>query len=162
MAVDPGLPIGADVIGLSSSVPPACDPIEFRQLVGQGRSSISTEPPYHWLGSSSCNESECPQALRYGAFLEEAFGFDAPFYGICHGEAEKVGLQHRLVLQLAWPALEGGCIVPHEIADRSVEPAFVALHIPTWTAENDLFDSNPGQSKQWKVGDCICYGTVSS
>jgi hypothetical protein len=57
MTVEPGLPIGADVIGLSSDVPAARDPIEFWQLVSQGRSSISTEPPYHRLGSSSCNES---------------------------------------------------------------------------------------------------------
>ncbi|ORA10294.1 hypothetical protein BST12_26805, partial [Mycobacterium angelicum] len=58
--------------------------------------------------------------MSYGAYLEDALGFDAPFFGISDGEAENMDPQQRLALELAWAALEDAGIVPQEIAGKSV------------------------------------------
>ncbi|SCL17175.1 Acyl transferase domain-containing protein [Micromonospora pallida] len=51
-----------------------------------------------------------------GGFLADAAGFDAEFFGIGPREALAMDPQHRLLLELAWSAVEDSGIAPHSLA----------------------------------------------
>ncbi|PYC66969.1 3-ketoacyl-ACP reductase, partial [Micromonospora arborensis] len=50
--------------------------------------------------------------VRHGAFLDDAAGFDADFFGIGPREASAMDPQQRIVLETAWEALERAGIDP--------------------------------------------------
>ncbi|MFD7061164.1 beta-ketoacyl synthase N-terminal-like domain-containing protein [Streptomyces sp. NPDC059906] len=54
--------------------------------------------------------------VRAGGFLQGAADFDAGFFGIGRGEALTMDPQQRLVLEVAWEALENAGIDPHSLA----------------------------------------------
>ncbi|WP_439941231.1 type I polyketide synthase [Streptomyces sp. BBFR115] len=59
-----------------------------------------------------------PAALEHahaGAFLDDAGGFDAAFFGIGPKEALAMDPQHRQLLELAWEALERAGLLPDEL-----------------------------------------------
>ena len=53
---------------------------------------------------------------RCGAFLREAAGFDADFFGISSREALAIDPQQRLLLEVCWEALETAGIDPVGLA----------------------------------------------
>ncbi|MEU4770298.1 type I polyketide synthase [Actinosynnema sp. NPDC023794] len=57
---------------------------------------------------------------RRGAYLDDVEGFDAAFFGISPREAESMDPQHRLLLEVAWEALEDACTPPSRLAGRNV------------------------------------------
>ncbi len=108
------------IVGLSCRVSGASNPSEFWQLISQRRSNVSNDPHYRQLVPIDFSQSDFSEALRYGAYLEDALGFDAPFFRISDAEAENMDPQQRLALELTWDALEDAGIVPQEIAGTSV------------------------------------------
>ncbi|MEK0771738.1 type I polyketide synthase, partial [Mycobacterium ulcerans] len=56
---------------------------------------------------------------RYGAFLDDAAGFDAGFFGISPREARAMDPQQRLLLEVCWEALETAGIPAHTLAGTS-------------------------------------------
>ena len=53
---------------------------------------------------------------RWGGFLERVDEFDCEFFGISPREAVRVDPQHRLLLEVAWEALEDAGLPPAELA----------------------------------------------
>ncbi|MFE0646713.1 type I polyketide synthase, partial [Streptomyces sp. NPDC058877] len=53
---------------------------------------------------------------RFGGFLDDPFTFDPTFFGIAPSEAAVLDPQHRLLLAVAWEALEDAGIVPSSLA----------------------------------------------
>lgn len=103
------------IVGLGCRFPGGENPEEFWQLLEEGRNAISKVPPDRW----NIDEyySEIPgipgtMTTRFGGFLNEVKEFDPGFFGISPRETVHMDPQQRLVLEVAWEALESACIVP--------------------------------------------------
>ncbi|HEX4954984.1 MAG TPA: SDR family NAD(P)-dependent oxidoreductase [Thermoanaerobaculia bacterium] len=107
------------VIGLACRVPGAASPEELWQLLIGGVDAVSGVPPGRWdLDAYSVVDPETLErkALTRGGFLPDIEGFDAPFFGISPREAVAMDPQHRLVLEVAWEALERSGLAPASLA----------------------------------------------
>ncbi|WP_031183403.1 type I polyketide synthase, partial [Streptomyces seoulensis] len=94
------------VVGMSCRLPHAENPAQLWRLLREGRSAIGA-PPAGRPGLPS----------RPGGYLEDVSGFDAGFFGVSPREAASMDPQQRLMLELAWEALEDARIVPSALAD---------------------------------------------
>ncbi|MBD2136214.1 acyl-CoA dehydrogenase family protein [Anabaena sp. FACHB-1237] len=108
------------IIGIGCRFPGAENPQQFWQLLSNGINAISEVPPERWnVDQFYSPEPGTPGKMssRYGGFLDNVDQFDAGFFGISQEEAERIDPQQRLVLEVAWEALENAGIAPHNITD---------------------------------------------
>ncbi len=112
------LPIA--VVGIGCRFPGAAGPEQFWHLLTTGTYAVGELPPGRW--------DHIPDALATtrGGYLDEVQCFDAPFFGIAPREAVFIDPQHRMMLEVAWEALEHAGIRPDRLAGRSVG-AFVGI-----------------------------------
>ncbi|XVS67795.1 SDR family NAD(P)-dependent oxidoreductase [Actinosynnema sp. CA-299493] len=116
-------PTGADhdcavgVVGLACRLPGASDPRVFWDLLRAGRDAVADVPPGRWPDAEEVL-GRYPAGIRRGGFLDDVAGFDAEFFGISPREAAVVDPQQRLVLELAWEALEDAGTTPEVAAGR--------------------------------------------
>ncbi|QXV57741.1 type I polyketide synthase [Amycolatopsis sp. TNS106] len=89
------------IVGLGCRLPGGADsPERYWRLLEAGRDGIRDVPEERW---------EIPAR---GGFLGDIAGFDAEFFGITPGEAEAMDPQQRMLLEVAWAALEHAGIPP--------------------------------------------------
>ncbi|HYO66176.1 MAG TPA: polyketide synthase, partial [Archangium sp.] len=107
------------IIGLGCRLPGgASTPESFWKLLENGVDAVTRIPPERWSsGSDEEDATEAEQrALRWGAFLKERLDlFDPDFFGISPREAVLLDPQQRLVLEVAWEALERAGIAPEQL-----------------------------------------------
>ncbi|WP_432079871.1 type I polyketide synthase, partial [Streptomyces sp. YPW6] len=93
------------IVGMSCRLPHAENPAQLWQLLRDGRDAIGAPPATR------------PELQpRPGGYLEDVSGFDAGFFGISPREASSMDPQQRLMLELAWEALEDARILPADLA----------------------------------------------
>jgi acyl transferase domain-containing protein/acyl carrier protein len=96
------------IVGMGCRFPGGIsDPEGFWDLLSEGRNAISDFP---------FNRPRTEGADLKGGFLDDVQGFDANFFGISPREAVTMDPQQRLVLEVAWEALEHAGIPPDKIA----------------------------------------------
>ncbi|GAB2652005.1 type I polyketide synthase [Nocardia goodfellowii] len=91
-------------------------PEELWQALAQGRDLMSDFPNDRGWDLDAFYDPD-PDAdfaseVRTGAFIADAGGFDAGFFGISPREARSMDPQHRLLLEVAWEAIERARIDP--------------------------------------------------
>ncbi|VVJ18855.1 Polyketide synthase modules and related proteins [Amycolatopsis camponoti] len=91
------------VIGLGCRWPGAGGVEEFWDLLRTGRDAVRTAPPGRW---------DAEAAPVTGGFLDDVAGFDAEHFGITPREAATMDPQQRMLLEVAWAALEHAGIAP--------------------------------------------------
>ncbi|WP_394836993.1 acyltransferase domain-containing protein [Pendulispora rubella] len=100
------------VIGMGCRFPgDARDPEAFWRLIRDGVDAVSEVPAHRRHAGSAVSA-----AGRWGAFLSDVEGFDAAFFGISPREACQLDPQHRLLLEVAWEALEHAGLIPQRLA----------------------------------------------
>ncbi|MBD2504909.1 type I polyketide synthase [Anabaena azotica] len=117
------------IIGIGVRFPGAQNPESFWHLLREGVDAITEVPPERW----NVNEFYDPKPAtpgkmitRCGGFLDDVGSFDAGFFGISPREAECIDPQQRLVLEVAWEALENAGIAPQTL-NSSQTGVFVGI-----------------------------------
>lgn len=91
------------VIGLGCRWPGADGLDAYWDLLRSGRDAVRTAPADRWNADA---------APVLGGFLDDVAGFDAEHFGITPREAATMDPQQRMLLEVAWAALEHAGIAP--------------------------------------------------
>lgn len=107
------------IIGMACRFPPAAStPEAFFEMLLQSADAVQEVPRERWAPPGPEAQAAGPdeRAARWGAFLSRVDEFDAAFFGISPREARALDPQHRLLLEVAWEALERAGQVPERLA----------------------------------------------
>ena len=121
------------VVGLSCRLPQAGSPEEFWRLLEAGADAVTEIPADRWdLSQYYDPDPASPGKMycRHGGFLDDVRGFDAPFFRISPREAASMDPQQRILLEVAWEALERAGVNP-----RSLTGSPTSVHIGVTTRD---------------------------
>ncbi|WP_437310875.1 SDR family NAD(P)-dependent oxidoreductase [Sorangium sp. So ce388] len=98
------------IIGMACRFPGgADDPASYWRLLRDGVDAVTEVPPSRWTpeDTAAVDPGAAGQlGVRWGAFLDQVDGFDADFFDISPREARLMDPQQRVLLEVAWEALE--------------------------------------------------------
>ena len=111
------------IVGLSTRLPGSANtPDETWKLLIEGRDGITELPDGRW--DEFRGDRRLSQAIdnttTLGGYLDDVKGFDPEFFAMSPLEAENVDPQQRLMLELAWEALEHAHIPASELKGELV------------------------------------------
>ena len=90
------------IIGMACRFPGGCDtPALFWRLTASGGDAVTQVP-----GDRAGHWRDADPIARHGGFLERVDLFDPEFFGIAPREAERMDPQQRLMMEVAWEAME--------------------------------------------------------
>lgn len=108
------------IIGVGCRFPGGGDsPEAFWRLLHDGIDAITEVPKDRWDVEAFYDpDPDAPGKMssRWGGFVTEVDRFDAEFFGISPREARSMDPQHRLLLEVAWEALENAGQPPDRLA----------------------------------------------
>ena len=111
------------IIGIGCRFPSAQGPEAFWNLLCEGVDAITEIPSDRFdVGDVYDPKPGIPGKLstRWGGFLEGVDKFDPYFFGISSREAAAMDPQQRVLLEVAWEAIEDAGLVPEKLdAGRS-------------------------------------------
>lgn len=146
------------IVGMSCRFPGNADsPEAYWELLTGGVDAIREVPPERWDVNALYDPNpDAPGkiATRYGGFLTDLTGFDADFYGITPREAASMDPQQRLVLEVAWEALERAGYAPDGL-ERTRTGVFVGI------CNTDYFQINYGNDPN-RIDAYLASGSASS
>jgi natural product biosynthesis luciferase-like monooxygenase protein len=99
------------IVGVAFRLPGASSVDELLELLRRGGDAVRDARP------NGRPDANLPGP---GGFLDDPSLFDAEHFGLLPREAERTDPQQRLVLEVAWEALEAAAIAPDSLAGRSV------------------------------------------
>ncbi|WP_370962129.1 beta-ketoacyl synthase N-terminal-like domain-containing protein [Amycolatopsis sp. cg9] len=99
------------IVGLGCRLPGGIEsPAAFWRFLDDGGDAIGDVPEGRWETFAPAEDLAGLPAR--GGFLDDVAGFDAAFFGITPREAEAMDPQQRILLEVAWAALEHAGIPP--------------------------------------------------
>ncbi|WP_079017129.1 phthiocerol type I polyketide synthase PpsB [Mycobacterium tuberculosis] len=107
------------VVGIGWRFPGDVDgPESFWDFLVAGRNAISTVPADRWDAEAFYHPDPLTpgrMTTKWGGFVPDVAGFDAEFFGITPREAAAMDPQQRMLLEVAWEALEHAGIPPDSL-----------------------------------------------
>ncbi len=147
--VRPALPAGGDdalaVVGMSVRFPGAPSLDAFWDVLREGRDVISEVPPERWPDGAPAD------VPRWAGLIEGVDGFDPLFFGISPREAPHIDPQQRLVLEVAWEALEHAGIAPSRTAG-SATGVFIGIGLSDYAGLTSAADADAYSG----TGNALC------
>ncbi|NCC49802.1 MAG: SDR family NAD(P)-dependent oxidoreductase [Spartobacteria bacterium] len=105
------------LVGMGCYLPGgARGPAAFWKLLCDEVDTITPIPESRW----NIERFQDDMRVRGGAFLDDIEGFDAAFFGISPREASVMDPMQRILLEVAWEALEDAGVLPERLAGESV------------------------------------------
>lgn len=107
------------VVGMGCRLPGAKNPQAYWHLLREGVDAVQEIPGDRWKVDDYYDvEPGKPgkMSTRWGGFLDRVDEFDPAFFGISPREAVRMDPQQRLVMEVAWEALENAGIAPDSLA----------------------------------------------
>ena len=112
------------VVGMSGRFPGANNTAELWKLLNDGSEAVGDVPSDRWRNEDWYDpdpNSPGRTSTRRGGFLKDGIaGFDPLFFRISPAEAVHMDPQQRLMLELAWEALEDAGTLPGHLRDKPV------------------------------------------
>jgi len=112
------------IIGIGCRFPGGVDgPAAFWQLLSKGVDAVTTIPPNRWGMKMHYHPDPRRPGKTYtqaGGFLDKLDLLDAGFFGLSGREASRLDPQHRLLLEVAWEALENAGLAVEQWAGKDV------------------------------------------
>ncbi len=108
------------IIGYAARLPGASDADQYWDVLSSGRDAVSEIPADRWdVDEFFDPDPSAPGKVvtRRAATVEDATGFDAPFFGVSAREANLIDPQHRLLMETAWRAVEHSGTSPASLAN---------------------------------------------
>ncbi|QLL07794.1 sulfolipid-1 biosynthesis phthioceranic/hydroxyphthioceranic acid synthase [Mycobacterium vicinigordonae] len=107
------------LIGMGCRLPGGIDsPDKLWDALVRGEDLITEIPADHWdVDEFYDPEPGVPgkSVTRYGGFLDDIWGFDAPFFGLRTQEATFMDPNHRLLMETSWEAIEHAGVDPRSL-----------------------------------------------
>lgn len=135
------------IVGMAAKMPGAKDVREFWTNLVEGRESIRFFSKDELDPSLDPELIADPNYVAARGVLENAAHFDARFFGITPKSAELIDPQQRILLELAWSALEDAGCLPNQCAESI--GVWAGAYSNTYHTKNIL--SNPELVRE--VGD---------
>jgi len=130
------------IVGIGLRLPGGIGtPDALWEKLSQGFDAVGTIPASRWRLEDYYDENpDAPGKAysRHGAFIEDADLFDADFFGISPREAQTMDPQQRVLMEVAWEALEHAGIAPDSLWGR---PAGIYIGIASDDYGRRLFSA---------------------
>lgn len=107
------------IVGIACRVPGAATKDALWQMLLEGRDGVREVPAERWNADAfydarvgTPGKTNC----RHGGFIDRAFEFDCDFFRIAPTEARTMDPQQRVMMEVAWHALEDAGLTAERIA----------------------------------------------
>ena len=110
------------IVGSAGRFPGAPNNDAFWQLLISGRSATRPLPPMRWdeyLGDPVVR-TKMAEENTDGGYMDGIASFDHEFFGVSPLEAQNMDPQQRIMLEVAWEALEDAGLAPSELRGEPV------------------------------------------
>ena len=133
------------IVGLSCRFPGAGSARDYWHLLRDGRDAVTEVPGERWDKHAFLDPdpaSPGKMTAAYGGFMDGIEQFDASFFGIAGREAKTMDPQQRILLEVAWEALEHANLPAPSLRD-SLTGVYVGI---TTMDYGRMAISSPGSS----------------
>ena len=114
--------MGFAIVGYAARFPGAADAAAFWDVLREGRDAVSEVPQDRWdVDEFYDPDPDAPGKIvsRRAGFVDDITGFDAPFFGLSKRETMLIDPQHRILLEMAWRAVEHSGTAPTALANTN-------------------------------------------
>ncbi|HVM13413.1 MAG TPA: amino acid adenylation domain-containing protein [Egibacteraceae bacterium] len=147
------------IVGIGCRLPGRVStPDAFWDLLCGGVDAISEVPPERFdVDAVFDSDPSAPGKIysRWGGFVDDVDRFDADFFGIAPREAKRMDPQHRILLEVAWEALEDGGQVPARLSGTSTG-VFVGISTHDYADLHMAAGQRPLLDAHVNIGNAMC------